>query len=246
MKKMLVANWKLNPENVDLAVALAKLEDKKQVIICPPTPYLSAVGNVIKRAKLGAQDAFWEKEGPYTGNTSPTHIKSVGAKYVILGHSERRNILQEGDDAINQKVEASLKSGLQVILCIGEDLDSHQRGEKQTKLFITDQIIRGFKNIKWKDLRNIAIAYEPVWAISTSGSGLKDAPEESIKIIQFIKDFLRERYMLKKPVVLYGGTINSKNAENYLINDLIDGVLIGGASLDAKEFNKIIKICLER
>ncbi|MBU2101652.1 triose-phosphate isomerase [Patescibacteria group bacterium] len=239
MKKLIVANWKLNPESAKAAESLARLEDRSGVVICPPTIYLAPLKKVLKRAKLGAQDAFWIEEGPYTGAVSPSQLVDLGVKYVIIGHSERRYLLQESDEVINQKVETALKAGLQVILCIGEDLESHEKGSDQTRLFIVDQLGRALKNVKSKYFKNIVIAYEPVWAISTSNSGLEDAPDESKKIISLIKTFLKKRYLMHNPRVMYGGSVNAENFDEYLADDLIDGVLVGSASLNPREFNKI-------
>ncbi|RJP45944.1 triose-phosphate isomerase [Candidatus Parcubacteria bacterium] len=227
MKKLLAANWKMNPDFEDEAVRLARLEDERGVVICPPFPFLGGVGRALKRAALGAQDLFWEKGGAYTGEVSAIMLKGLGARYVIVGHSERRR-LGETDDAVNRKLKAALKAGLRPILCVGEPREARRKGVAAARVHIRRQLRLGLKGIR----KRIVIAYEPIWAI---GTGKSDSPRESAAIARFIKTAVRP-----KPRVLYGGSVASQNARSFLQYKEIDGALVGGASLRGKEFKKII------
>jgi triosephosphate isomerase len=239
MSKLIIGNWKLNPESVSEAETLARSVDRRGVVVCPPFIYLASLKRVLKKAKLGAQDAFWLNNGAYTGEVSPSQLKGLGVKYVILGHSERRHFLLESDEIINRKVEAALQLKLNVILCIGEDLETHGRGEEASLAYVKEQIRRDLDNISSKYLKGLLVAYEPIWAISTSQTGLRDTPENAQAIIRQIKDFLLKRYRMTQPTVLYGGSVNSTNAGGYLTQESIDGVLVGAVSLKPNEFNKI-------
>ena len=212
MKKIIIGNWKCNPKSLAEAKKLFNAVKKTGAVICPPFVYLSK----FKYKFLGAQDCFWEQSGPYTGEVSPKMLKSLGVKYVIIGHSERR-ALGETKEIIEKKLRAALKVGLIPILCVGE-----KKGENFKKV-IDKQL---------KDLKGIIIAYEPVWAISTSGGDFC-SPEKARKVMEYIRTKTND-------LVVYGGSVDSKTVKGY-IDIGFDGVLVGGASLDAKEFIKIIK-----
>lgn len=213
--KLLVANWKMNPQTAAEAIQLARAIDKKNVVIAAPFVYLANLKLKIKNSELCAQDVFWQEKGAYTGEISPMMLKKLGVEYVIIGHSERR-VLGETDEIINKKIKAALSVGLKIILCVSE------------KKFIQNQIRKDLKGIK---IINLIIAYEPTWAI---GTGKADTQENSKKVLNFIKSLFKDK--LK---VLYGGSVNSKNAAGFL--NMFDGLLVGNASLNAKEFGKIIK-----
>lgn len=238
MNKLLVANWKLNPEKLSEAVKLAEAIDKKCVVICPPFPFLAAVGKVLKYAKLGAQDIFWEEKGPFTGEVSPAMLKDLGVKYVIIGHSERRRWLGETDEMIGKKVAAVLRAGLKVILCVGEPVSVRKKGGALTaERFVREQLVRDLKFVKRlkSKTKDIIVAYEPVWAI---GTGHYDTPKDMLAMTSVIKRVL--------PVgVLYGGSVDSKNVGNFIKYREVDGALVGGASLKVEEFKKIINISAE-
>ncbi len=242
MKKLIIANWKMNPASEKEAVKLAAKTEKgalksgNDVVIAPPFPFLASVKKVLKKAKLGAQDDFWENQGAYTGEISPAMLKSFGVKYVIAGHSERRR-LGETDDAINKKVKASLKIGLKPVLCVGEPLEVRKKGLAAAKNFVKGQLKKDLKGVSQSGL---IVAYEPVWAISTNKGAKPDKPEDSLEMIRFIKAFLRKERKMK-PAVLYGGSVTSKNAESFIQYQDINGALVGGASLKSEEFIKIIK-----
>jgi triosephosphate isomerase len=220
MKKLIIANWKMNPDSIKEAKKLFNAVKKTKAIICPPFSYLS----VFKYKFLGAQDCHWEQSGAFTGEVSSKMLKGLGCKYVIIGHSERRKYFKETDETINRKLKAALRVGLKPILCVGEE-----KGKNVGKV-INNQLNKDLKTITNKDLKKIIIAYEPIWAI---GTGNFCSASKANKVRNFIKTILDNK-------VLYGGSVNSKIAKNY-IKIGFDGLLVGGASLNAKEFVKIVK-----
>lgn len=228
MKKIIIANWKANPCLAKRAKKDLKIIEKgvkrikHEVIICVPFVYLSIKTSL----ELGAQNCFWEQEGPYTGEVSPKMIKDLGCKYVIIGHSERRKYFGETDQIVNKKLKATLKAGLIPILCIGE-----KSGENARKV-ISEQLKKDLKGIIKKDLKKIIIAYEPVWAISTSGGGFC-SPKKAKKMMDLIKKNTNNK-------IIYGGSVDSGDIHSYL-NAGFDGALVGGASLDPREFLRVIK-----
>lgn len=223
--KLLVANWKMNPLSVSQAIRLAKAEDLTGVVIAPSFVHLGEVKEVIKRAVLGAQDTFWGREGAATGEISPVMLKTLGVRYVILGHSERRCLTGETDEMINKKIQAALAAGLKPILCVGEPTPVRRKGMTAAQKFVKTQLQKDLKGVK----RPVIIAYEPIWAI---GTGKADKPEETAKIHRFIKKLIPTQ-------VIYGGSMTSKNIKSFLKYKEIGGALVGGASLNAGEFRKI-------
>lgn len=231
MKKVIVANWKMNPRTEQAARKLARESDFKGVVVAPPFPFLEPVEKVLKNALLGAQDVFFENPfpgGAYTGEVSASMLKKIGVSYVIVGHSERRN-LGETDAVIAKKVKAVLAENLKVILCVGERRQIRSRGMAEVLHFIDSQLKRSLAGVSSR--RNIVVAYEPVWAI---GSGKNDRPEDTAVVANFI------RKKLKVPV-LYGGSANSKNISEFFKNGGVDGALVGGASLNGGEFKELVR-----
>jgi triosephosphate isomerase (TIM) len=247
-KTLVVANWKMNPTSLREAKAIL-LSIKKQItklkkiglVICPPAVYISELKRISTSNKisLGAQNCFELDKGPWTGKISPEMLKTSGAKFIILGHSENR---QEGDDSkvINQKIKLALKTGLNIILCIGEN----QRNEDALYFgFLKKQILGALNGVNKNYLKNILIAYEPVWAI---GKNSKEfiTPDQLQEMIVFIKKVLVDKYNIKdfKDVrILYGGSVDYKNIESLVDTD-VDGFLIGRASLNAEKFIKTLKL----
>lgn len=247
IKKLIVANWKSNPDSVGRAIALAKKIDKSaerfkktEVIIAPPAPFIMSVGSVIKYAKLGAQNVFWGNLGPYTGEVSWRQLQYAKVSYAIAGHSERRRLLGETDGMINKKVLACLKNGLGVILCVGEPKQVRRRGMAAVRIFISNQLTKDLKGIRSLVIsyKLLVVAYEPIWAI---GSGKPDRPEDTVEIVNFIKEILASRFQILNSRILYGGSVNPQNARSFLSKQEINGALVGGASLKPAEFEKIIK-----
>ena len=241
MKKLIVANWKMNPKSFKEASALfgavkagAKGAKNVEVIICPPAVWLSkfkASGAV----KLGAQNCHWETEGAYTGELSARMIADAGANFVIVGHSERRQYMGETNAIINLKIKAALKARLKPILCVGE-----KEGEEMG-LVVEEQTTLGLAGLSVNQMKDLIVAYEPVWAIGT-GQGCQ--PDNALSANLFIKRTLTKlysRFLADKTPVLYGGSVTSADCASYITDAQMDGVLVGGASLDSKEFNKIIE-----
>ena len=249
MKVLIVGNWKCNPTSQKKAEHLFNLLKKSlknikktEVVICPPFPYLPIIAKNSSIIKLGAQNCFFAREGPFTGEISPLMLKNLGVKYVILGHSERRKILRETDEMINKKLLAVLEERLSPILCVGETKEERKKGE--TFKVLEKQIKNSFKKISKSKIQTskLSIAYEPVWAIGTGNPCL---PDEALTVVLFIRKILSKIFSKKianQIRILYGGSVNSKNARDYLGEGQINGLLVGGASLDPKEFTKIAKI----
>ena len=232
-----VANWKmfgdlrtLNTLNKVITFVNNIKKNKFKLIYCPPSTLIHPISKIFKKTsiKVGAQNCHESKNyGAYTGEVNPIMLKEVGAKYVILGHSENRQS-GENDKLINLKINAAIKSGLKVIFCIGETL--YEKKKKITKKILSKQINNGLNKIKNK--KDILVAYEPVWAI---GSGLIPKESELLETVNFIKS------KVKGAKVLYGGSVNQKNISTLKDINNIDGFLIGGASLVTNNFIDIIK-----
>src|SRR3989344_226650 len=248
MGKIIIANWKTNPDTPEKAVKLAReiekgVRDKKnEVAIAPPMPYLLPVGQALKKIKLAAQDVFWGDLGAYTGEISWHQLKHCEVSYVIVGHSERRRLVGETDEMINKKVLACLKHGLSVILCVGEPKQIRHRGLVLVKKFISNQLEKDLRGIKssFTSRESLVIAYEPIWAISGSAASHPDKPNDAVEVISYIRTITRKLYRLS-PRIIYVGSVNQKNARSFLSQKEINGALVGGASLKPREFLKIIE-----
>lgn len=242
MKKIVVGNWKMNPKTAKEAKKLfksvsgfAKKIKKAEIILALPFVYLSLFKS--GKIKLCAQDVFYKEQGAYTGEISPAMLKSLGVDYAIIGHSERRWKCDENDELINKKVKAGLKTGLKIILAIGEK----QRDGSEFWKFLKNQIKSDLGGVQKKLAKNLIIAYEPVWAIGTKKSIYpKDLLETAIFIRRTLLDIFGRERALKTPI-LYGGSVEPENAREFLEIGGISGLLVGGASLDAEKFKKIIK-----
>lgn len=251
----IIANWKMElgfKESLDLTKKIlkglkkTKKSDKVKVVLCPSFTDLEEVGKILKKdkqANLGAQDVFWKEDGAFTGEISAKMLKELGVKYVILGHSEKRN-LGEKDRIIREKVEIALKLSITPIICIGETLKERKDGLYGEVLM--RQIRAVFKNLKI-GRKNIIIAYEPVWAI---GTGRAAKPKDSCASTDLIKRILSEYIPIKKIekqiTVIYGGSITSKNICGFIEKGKMFGGLVGGASLNAKKLLKIIEKIKDR
>lgn len=233
MKKLIVANWKLNPTTAKEAVKLAASIQKTKnstVVLCPPTIFLSQV----KYPLLGAQDCFWEDKGHYTGQVSALQLKSMKVKYCIVGHSEKR-ATGENDVQINLKIKALQRNGITPILCVGYGTTAEE-DDMEVVDILKNQLEADLIGVETSE---IVVAYEPVWAISsgTDSIGHKTpTPEHAEKISLFVKS----RFGV--PTVLYGGSANIFNAKSFLDQPNVDGLLVGGDSLIAKHFNQIINM----
>lgn len=248
MKQMLVAgNWKMN-KNIAESVALTSeilswldgKDLKSKVLVCPPFTSIPAVQKLIENTSLllGAQNCHYESKGAYTGEISPSMLKSAGCEYVIVGHSERRTYFFETDALVNKKVIALLAHNLKPILCIGETL--YERNDGLTFDVIERQIQLGLKDIDSKQIAQIVIAYEPVWAI---GTGVTATIEQIDEAHRFIRNSLVKLFgnIANGVSILYGGSVNSQNCPEIFAISEVNGALVGGASLVAKEFVSIIE-----
>ncbi|MFA5130978.1 MAG: triose-phosphate isomerase [Patescibacteria group bacterium] len=244
MKKIIIANWKMQltiKESLELSKQFSKKIKtvKNDVVICPDYSALAFVGPILKGTKLnlGAQDCAASAKGAYTGEVSAHNLKTLGVRYVILGHSERREHLHENSVIINNKIKAALAEQIIPILCIGEKLTEREAGE--TKEYLLSELRHALKGVKIKNASDLLIAYEPVWAISTNKNAKAILPVEAAEIQDYIKK--QAKIILKKELrVLYGGSVGSKNAAGFLAQAAIDGLLVGGASLKINEFPQIV------
>jgi triosephosphate isomerase len=247
-RKFVAGNWKMNTLRqtaVELAGAIAKAipaaVPKVQVAVCPPCPYLEAVKGAIAGSgvELGAQNAYHEQPGAFTGEIAVAMLGDVGCAWVILGHSERRAILGETDELICRKVAASLRGGLQVILCVGETLA--QRQANQTEAVLDSQMAGSLAGIDAAAMDKIVIAYEPVWAI---GTGVTATTEQAQSAHAHLRRWLASRYnpqIAAATRILYGGSVKPDNAGSLLGQPDVDGALVGGASLKAADFLAIVR-----
>jgi triosephosphate isomerase len=248
-KKIVAGNWKMNmdlSEGLKFAGAIEKHfrenpSDKAQVIICTPFIHLAGVAEILKHGKLalGAQNCASEASGAFTGEVSAYMIKSTGAEYVIIGHSERRSYYHEDDKLLSKKTLLALNSGLKVIFCCGEV--QNEREEGKHFLIVKRQLEEGLFSLTEEQMDKIVIAYEPVWAI---GTGLTATPDQAQEMHKYIRDLVRDKYgndCAKKIPVLYGGSCKPSNAAEIFSKPDVDGGLIGGASLKKEDFAAIVE-----
>lgn len=243
-KKIIAGNWKMNKTPAE-AVELAEMlkdkvnTDEKDVVFCVPAIDIIPVGEVLKGTNiaLGAENVYFEESGAYTGEISPLMLKEAGVKYVIIGHSERREYFGETDETVNKKVKKVLEHGMIPIMCCGETLT--QREMNITIEHIRIQIKKGLYGLSASDAEKVVIAYEPIWAIGTGKTATsQQAQEVCAAIRQVVKEIYGEA-TAEKIRIQYGGSVNGKNAsELFAMND-IDGGLVGGASLK-EEFEQIV------
>ena len=244
---VIAGNWKMNKtlrEAVDFARALksetGKLSDRI-CVVCPAFVGLAAVSQELSGSGIlvGAQNLFWENDGAFTGEISARMIKDVGASFVIIGHSERRKILNETDDRIHQKISRALSGGLQAIVCVGETLDERERNV--TFEVIKRQVTQAFEGLKKEDLLKCIVAYEPVWAI---GTGRNATPSQAEEVHAYIRGLLAQSFghdAAQSIIIQYGGSVKPDNINDLMAQPDIDGALVGGASLDVKSFLRILQ-----
>jgi len=249
MRNIVIAgNWKMNndlKESEKLIVELKNLLQNEKpncdVIVCPPFTSLTEASKLLKASviKLGAQNMHFEESGAFTGEVSASMLKSVGCEYVILGHSERRHIFGETDEVINKKIKKALAAGLKPIFCVGELLEERENGT--TNDVVKRQILKGLDGISAEEMKNVIVAYEPVWAI---GTGKTATPAQAQEVHEFIRDLIEIDYSLEIAndlVIQYGGSVKPDNAKELISQKDIDGALVGGACLKADSFLGIIK-----
>jgi len=245
-KKVIAGNWKMNMNLHQSQKLVSEIlnglgkDSKVEVIVCPPFTSLSEVNSLLKgtQVKLGAQNMYYEESGAYTSEISADMLKSVGCEYVILGHSERRVIFNESDKLINKKIKTAIIKELKPIFCVGELLEQRESGE--TMKVISAQIEKGLEGITSDQMKNIIIAYEPVWAI---GTGKTATPQQANEVHLFIRELVAKKFstvVAENLIIQYGGSVKPDNAGELLSQKDIDGALIGGACLKADSFLSII------
>lgn len=246
-KKIIIANWKMNPQSLAEArdilehvnEYLGTIEDRGRfsLVVCPPFVFLEEVAKLVQAshlkhyAFLGAQDIFWEDQGADTGEISGPMLEKLGARYVIVGHSERRWKLGESDEVVNKKLAAVIRNGMTPIVCVGE-----RERDAGFADALRSQVAATFAGLSPDDLSRCLIAYEPVWAISTNPNARPDTPQSAVESIGIIRDALGQDGL----TFLYGGSITSQNAGDFLEQADMRGVIVGGASVKKDELVKIL------
>ena len=246
-KPMIAGNWKLHKtlkESCQLAAELvqqlATIEDR-EVVIAPVFTSLAGVAGEIADSpiQLAAQNCYPADTGAFTGEVSPTLLKDAGCHYIISGHSERRQLLNETNQFINQKVSATINAGLGAILCIGETLQ--ERETHQMLEVLTDQVKEGLAGITAEQMSSVVIAYEPVWAIGTGVTASDEQAQEAHAFIRGLLQGLYNQEIAEATRILYGGSVKPNNVDGLMAQSDIDGALVGGASLKAEDFIRIVR-----
>jgi triosephosphate isomerase (TIM) len=244
---LVVGNWKMHGT---LAVARELAQSVRdglkrprgvEVAICPPFTALAAVAELLAGSPigLGAQNCHWEPQGAFTGEISPVMLKDLGCKVVLLGHSERRHVLRESDEEINKKVAAALRHGLRPVLCVGETADERRQG--LTFTVVEGQLRAGWAGLSVEEMGRCVLAYEPVWAI---GTGVNATPSQAAEVHGYLRGLASElgsKEVAQSVRILYGGSVKPDNAAEVTQEPDVDGVLVGGASLQAPSFIAIVK-----
>jgi triosephosphate isomerase len=247
-KEIFAGNWKMHKtykEAMELVKGLSagiKKTDGREYAIFVPSPYLRDISSLCADTPFvaGAQNMYHENQGAFTGEISPLMVKDCGATFILIGHSERRHVFHETDEDVNKKVKAALAHGLQAMICVGELLEEREKGE--TLQVLERQVKGAFLNIEKNDLPKISIAYEPVWAIGTGKVATPEMAEEAHVSIRNIIKGLYGSDIAEALPVLYGGSVKPDNIAGLYKMDNIDGVLVGGASLEIKDFLPIVNV----
>lgn len=232
MKKLVAANWKMHPSTYEEARALARAAESAQassveLVLFAPFVYLQKLAEEFPHLLWGAQDAFYEKEGPYTGEISMSMLRDIGVSYILVGHSERRAFFHETDESVSRKARAALERGFRIIVAIGEKKHGADRDE------LIASLLASTADIAEADTARLSIAYEPIWSISTNTTGETATPQEVEKTASLLSSALPVPY-------LYGGSVTGENVASFLAVPGVSGVLVGNASLHPEEFVRII------
>jgi triosephosphate isomerase len=244
-----VANWKMFKTVQDAVFYVKELRtlvkgvSDAEIVVAPPFTAIHACAEAARNTNVGhaGQDAYWEKEGAFTGEISPAMLKEAGAEYVIIGHSERRRLFDETDERVNRKAIAAFGAGLTPIICIGETLDERERGE--TLAVLDRQIKAGLDGLTTAQAASLVIAYEPVWAI---GSGRNATPEQAAEAHAHIRTRVKQWFggeAAEQCHVIYGGSVKPDNIAAIVVHPDVDGALVGGASLDPRVFADLVAKC---
>jgi len=239
----MAANWKMNKVSSETREFIGRFFPEVKsvsdvdIVLAPPFTSLVQAAEMIRQTNimLAAQDVFYEEKGAYTGEISPSMLKDVGCKFVIIGHSERRQYFNETDEIVNRKIKAAQKGGLSVIFCLGESLEEREAG--RTFAILEREMNQGLDGT---NIENIVVAYEPIWAI---GTGKTATPEQAQEVHAFIREKLRVKYGNKSGDIriIYGGSVTPENVDSLMACADLDGALVGGASLKVESFVRIVK-----
>ncbi|OGP17819.1 MAG: triose-phosphate isomerase [Deltaproteobacteria bacterium GWC2_55_46] len=247
MLPLIAGNWKMNTDLRQGANLVLKLRDllkgveDVEVAVAPPYVSIHHLSHLLADSpiKLAGQDLFWEKDGAYTGEVSGEMLSSVGCKYVIIGHSERRQYFMETDETVNKKTFAALRVGLKPIVCIGESLDERERGKTLSR--VKTQLSHALSGLAGAAMKEIVIAYEPVWAI---GTGRTATPQQAEEVHNALRELLYELFeseSVRDVRIIYGGSVKPDSIDELMAQPNIDGALVGGASLKAEDFARIVR-----
>ncbi len=246
-RPIIAANWKMHKtivEAIDFVTRLKRgayeMEDI-DIVVCPSFTALAEVSEVLNESNiaLGAQDLFWEEKGAFTGEVSAGQLKDAGCSHVIIGHSERRQFFGETNQTVCKKIKAALRAGLIPIVCVGETLQ--EREENKTEALIARQFAEGFEGLSPEDFRPVVIAYEPVWAI---GTGRNATAQQAEDVHRFVRKLIRDKFgreCAEQCRIQYGGSVKPGNITELMVQEDMDGALVGGASLDVDSFVEILK-----
>ncbi|MCD5397682.1 triose-phosphate isomerase [candidate division NPL-UPA2 bacterium] len=248
MRKPLIAgNWKMNKTPSEAGELARILKDKLEgesspdIVLCPPFTALDVVARAIQGSHLGlgAQNLYWKEEGAYTGEVSASMLKELGCRYVIIGHSERRQYFGESNETVNRKVKAALKFDLIPLVCVGERLEEREEGK--TFSVVENHIREGLRGLEKQDILRMIVAYEPVWAI---GTGRTATPQQANEVHGYLRELLADIYgteIAYQVRIIYGGSVSPNSVSGLMAEAEIDGALVGGASLQADSFAEIVQ-----
>lgn len=244
-KKVIAGNWKMNMlpgDTISFIETLAPLvkNTKNEVILCVPYTDLFYAWHASEGTNIhiGAENMHWEESGAYTGEVSGSMLKSIGVEYVIIGHSERRAYFAETDETVNKKIKSAFANNLKPIVCVGESLEQRETGA--TVEIITSQVEKALEGLTNEQVKSTIIAYEPIWAIGTGKTATSEDANNSIKAIRNKIEVIYGKDIAEEVIIQYGGSVKSSNAKELFETSDIDGALVGGASLKAEEFAKIV------
>ncbi len=246
MRKPIIAgNWKMNMTPDEAKALVTELiplvkDAKAEVVVCPPYVDLAVVQPLLAgtNIKLGSQSIHWAAKGAFTGEVSADMLKAFGVSYAIIGHSERRQYFGETDESVNARAKAAIAAGITPIICVGESLDQREAGE--TDAFVSGQTVAALKDITAADVEKLVIAYEPIWAIGTGKTATNEQANETVGVVRAAVASVYGKETAEKVRIQYGGSMNPKNAAELMAMPEIDGGLIGGASLKAEDFSKVV------
>lgn len=246
MRKPIIAgNWKMNMTPDEAKALVTELiplvkDAKAEVVVCPPYVDLAVVQPLLAgtNIKLGCQNIHWAAKGAFTGEISADMLKAFGVSYAIIGHSERRQYFGETDETVNARAKAAIAAGITPIICVGESLEQREAGE--TDAFVSGQTVAALKDIPAADVEKLVIAYEPIWAIGTGKTATNEQANETIGVVRAAIAGVYGKETAEKVRIQYGGSMNPKNASELMAMLEIDGGLIGGASLKAEDFSKVV------